>query len=381
MSPAAAWTWASLAITYGIIFGTLALTPVIMPSGTPFGVRIPMPTPAIQQAVAQARRRFWVRLAAAGAATGLIAVLLGAERPALALEWIALGGLGLGFWAYYGVHRALKATKAAQRWYHGQPTGSAASLAPRETGGTAGPKGRVGGPDGFQLVALVMIVALVALMLLRYPLLPSRIPIHFGISGQPNGFMTKSYGAVLLVAATPAALTLGLLALARWLPRAQRRLDPAQPHTSEIQQEVFVHRSQIVLGLSADLVATQGLFTSLIIEGVLHSSPVLLLTSAWVPMLALVAAVVAIALQTGQGGSRVAVAEQDPPTGLVARDDDRYWRAGALYINRDDPALLVPKRVGFGYTINLGHPVSWVLLAAIVALLVLAPMLIRGHAP
>lgn len=379
MSQTAAWTWASLAVTYGIIFGTLALTPLIMPTGTPFGVRIPMATPPIQQAVAAARRRFWARLAAAGVATGLIARLLGAQRPVLALEWISLGGIGLGFWAYYGTHRALKATKAAQGWYHGLSTGSAASLGQREPGRGAGPSASAGGLDGFQLAALALVAALVALALLRYPLLPSRLPIHFGINGQPNGFMAKSYGAVLLVVATPAALTLGLLALARWLPRAQRRLDPAQPRASDAQHDVFVHRLQIVLGLAADVVATQGLTTALITWGVLRYSPALLLISSWGPMVAVVAVVVAIALRTGQGGSRVAVG-QDPPTGLVARDDDRFWRAGAVYVNRDDPAFFVPKRVGFGYTINMGHPASWAVLALTVALLVLAPIL-AAHAP
>jgi uncharacterized membrane protein len=37
-----------------------------------------------------------------------------------------------------------------------------------------------------------------------------------------------------------------------------------------------------------------------------------------------------------------------------APDDDRYWRGGVIYINRDDPAVFVPKRFGVGWTVNLG---------------------------
>lgn len=46
-------------------------------------------------------------------------------------------------------------------------------------------------------------------------------------------------------------------------------------------------------------------------------------------------------------------------------DDDRHWFAGTIYFNRDDPRLLVPKRLGFGFgrTLNLAHPVSWAVLA------------------
>ena len=36
--------------------------------------------------------------------------------------------------------------------------------------------------------------------------------------------------------------------------------------------------------------------------------------------------------------------------------DDRHWRGGILYVNRDDPSFLVPKRVGIGWTVNAGHP-------------------------
>jgi uncharacterized membrane protein len=38
------------------------------------------------------------------------------------------------------------------------------------------------------------------------------------------------------------------------------------------------------------------------------------------------------------------------------RDDDRYWSSNIFYNNPDDPALFVPKRFGFGWTLNFGHP-------------------------
>lgn len=46
-----------------------------------------------------------------------------------------------------------------------------------------------------------------------------------------------------------------------------------------------------------------------------------------------------------------------PPVG-----EERHWLWGALYLNRRDPALLVPQRLGPGLTVNLGHPLGWLLL-------------------
>ena len=51
-----------------------------------------------------------------------------------------------------------------------------------------------------------------------------------------------------------------------------------------------------------------------------------------------------------------------PPQGRATdRDDDRYWKGGIVYVNRDDPAVLVSARVAFGWTVNLGNPTAWLL--------------------
>jgi uncharacterized membrane protein len=36
-----------------------------------------------------------------------------------------------------------------------------------------------------------------------------------------------------------------------------------------------------------------------------------------------------------------------------------------IYVNRDDPALMVGARFGIGWTFNLGNPVAWLIIAAI----------------
>ena len=57
--------------------------------------------------------------------------------------------------------------------------------------------------------------------------------------------------------------------------------------------------------------------------------------------------------------------------------DGRYWRAGLFYFNPGDSAVMVPKRNGFGYTLNFGRPVCWLILAAILLGPLLLPLLLR----
>ena len=53
---------------------------------------------------------------------------------------------------------------------------------------------------------------------------------------------------------------------------------------------------------------------------------------------------------------------------VVNRDDDRLYRLGLFYLNRDDPAVVVPKRFGVGWTLNLARPATWRIVGAVVML-------------
>ena len=78
----------------------------------------------------------------------------------------------------------------------------------------------------------------------------------------------------------------------------------------------------------------------------------------------------AVAQRTGQGGWRLNgnVRGLARATG-TGRDDDRFWKVGLLYVNRDDPALVVGSHIGAGWTLNLGNPAAWLLIAGNVAAL------------
>ena len=69
-------------------------------------------------------------------------------------------------------------------------------------------------------------------------------------------------------------------------------------------------------------------------------------------------------------------AEGEPTVG--DRTEDCYWKAGVFYVNPNDPALLVEKRFGIGYTLNFGHWIAWLIMAAMLAL-PLAAMLLAHH--
>jgi uncharacterized membrane protein len=86
------------------------------------------------------------------------------------------------------------------------------------------------------------------------------------------------------------------------------------------------------------------------------------------PVAAGVLLLAAVAARAGQGGSRL----NGNVRGLALatgtdRDDDRFWKAGLLYVNRDDPAIVVGSRFGAGWTLNLGNRAARLIIAGIAA--------------
>jgi uncharacterized membrane protein len=68
----------------------------------------------------------------------------------------------------------------------------------------------------------------------------------------------------------------------------------------------------------------------------------------------------------------------------VYRDDDQYWYGGLFYNNPDDPAMFVPRRYGFGWTVNIGNPRGKLFLIATLSLpplLLILNILIFGTTP
>ena len=57
------------------------------------------------------------------------------------------------------------------------------------------------------------------------------------------------------------------------------------------------------------------------------------------------------------------------------RREAANWR-GAIYVNRDNPALFVPKRHGIGWTVNFGHPISWVAIGALIGVPLLTAIIV-----
>lgn len=171
----------------------------------------------------------------------------------------------------------------------------------------------------------------------HYPELPARLPVHWNARGEVDRYVARTPVGAAMPLIIGAAICLFLLllqvALRYGSPRALMR---------------FV-TTRLVLGIEYFLALLFcGIFASMVTGGRMLA-PVLVLCFGG----ALALVVLSIALLRG--------ANREPlrnPSG---------WRGGFFYVAPDDPALWVPKRYGYGYTLNWSHPAAIPMLIVLVA--------------
>ncbi|MGW4484253.1 DUF1648 domain-containing protein [Amycolatopsis sp. NPDC004368] len=334
----------------------------IMPSVAkptlPFGVRVPAER-ADDPLITEQRRiyRWWVGSA------GVALVLAGLVVSVLvqkALVPVLLGVVALGIIApgYVRARAVIRSAKQREDWYHGlrQTVSVDTSRAVRPPF-----------PWPWALPALAVLAATVVLGIVRYPDLPATLTLHYNASGTPDRTAAKSVGSAFGVVFVQAAITALFLGIAYATPRFRPDLDPARPRTSAAQHRRFTHNMTRVLLLFAACVNLTMLVAS---WQIWSGSTQVAIVPIILPTIVGAAGLLAFAVRTGQGGSRLP-APDEKPRDAVERDDDRFWKGGLLYVNRADHAVFVPKRVGLGWTLNFGNPMAIggfvVLLAAVIA--------------
>jgi uncharacterized membrane protein len=213
--------------------------------------------------------------------------------------------------------------------------------------------------------AVVITVATAVIGILRYPMLPSRLAVHFSAGGTIDRYADKTVWSAFGLVFTQIFVT-GLIAgmLILTFRRGRPEVDAADVARSTARYRRFLAlMSRTVLVLAA-LVDLSLLLIALQVWQVYGPSGAAT-ALALAPVLLGVVGLLVVTIRAGQAGTRLdhAAPVAGPTTN---RDDDRYWKGGLVYVNRRDSALMVPRRFGVGWTLNFGNPWAWVVFAVII---------------
>ncbi|MFE4372608.1 DUF1648 domain-containing protein [Streptomyces sp. NPDC056835] len=348
-----------------------APSPRLNPHAVPFGVRVP-PDKADAPEVSEQRRRYRALLLPATLIVTATALVVGAV-----LDSVVVGGVAalvlcvIAGALWLGAHRALARAKERGNWYEHVRQGVVMDTSLRTD--------PVRLPWAWTIPSLVVIVVTAVVGAIVYPRLPETMALpERTSSGTVYREITTTFWSAFSPVFAQILLTAVVIGTVAAVLRARADLDVSRPRSSAARHRRY-------LGLTARGLLGSAALLNLMLLGLAgmmwsdsRSGAVLSLVIG-VPLLGAGAVFVPL-VRIGAGGGRLTPENtdgsggfdgsgSDEGTGLVPRDDDRHWYgAGTVYVNADDPAVLVPRRVGMGWTVNVGNPRFLIICAVVLAI-------------
>lgn len=206
-----------------------------------------------------------------------------------------------------------------------------------------------------------------------YENIPAQVPTHTSFSGEVT-YNEKTIGNVFMLPFTQLFI-IGLFFGIHFIIKfSKQQISSDNPKVSKQQNIIFRRRMSLFLFFTCTVMTLMFLFMQLTIvyQTLLQYQEFVVFLSVTFVMLG----VIVLSVTTGQGGSRVKIPhEENRPQ--IERDDDRYWKLGQFYFNKNDPSIFVEKRFGIGWTNNWAHPLSWIFIIVIIALAIGLPIIIN----
>ncbi len=278
--------------------------------------------------------------------------------------------LGMMYLYYMSGHKKMKELKARENWAVGKTQLVVIDTAFRN-------KKMMASPLWFMLYgALIFATAIMGIAL--YDKIPARIAMHWNIEGKVDRWADKSYKVIMWAPAVQVFITFVMMYSYWMIGKAKQLVNPSDPEKSSEQNRVFRYRWSVFMIITG--------LALLVMFGVIQFFSFGFVKNVW-PLFGIVMIIpigiligsITLSIKTGQGGSRLSFKGSKPgasqENNAVNRDEDKYWKAGLIYYNPNDPSIFVEKRFGIGWTVNFGRPLGTLifigLLGAIAAFMVI----------
>lgn len=352
-----------LALVFTVVAVLLGALPAVTRPTVPLGVSVPasrLGEPVIRRAIG----RFRLLIAIAWLVCLALLVVLGlTAAPSAVLLCVVLFVIAQ-LASYVVARRMILRAKREGGWYEGVPV--------RMAGSVTGPSEPAPVPVGWCVASGVLLACTYVVGIVLYPSLPSRLPTHWGLDGQPDTYAGKDVWTVfgpLIIGTVVVAGLFALSFLGRIVPI--RALPAADAATNARREHDMRAAMSSLLGRLMFLIALEFTWATLAPRLLRATTGVHLVGALGVVVLILAIIVLFIVRwrRLMVGDARLVAAEHAARATVDTPDDDRFWKAGLLYLNRDDPALFVQRRFGVGWTVNLGRPAG-VVIGVILALVI-----------
>ena len=221
-------------------------------------------------------------------------------------------------------------------------------------------------PLAWNLIYVPIILGTVCVGLALYPNMPGMLPMHADFMGNVDSYVPKTLGSAIGFPVAFEAFMAACFIFSHWMiVRSKHSEDPGAPATSALAYGLFARAQSVFLFITGVLISGGiGFLFLLASAGFISLGQVGLI--AIILCIPIVIGSVVLLVVYGQAGSRVFRKMNDSDE--LLSDDDEHWKLGVFYFNREDASIFLPKRFGFGWTLNFARPAAWVVVGGFVAL-------------
>ena len=199
-------------------------------------------------------------------------------------------------------------------------------------------------------IPLAFALCFVIYAVYSYSSLPEQIPTHWNYLGEIDSWTVKSYASILF----PAFMQLSIIILFTFVTigifssRIKLNNNALEKSKSNALKYLKIMASGIYI-MTLFITTLFGVITLYTMQAAPIPSLFMLVT-----LIGPLAGIILMFYGYYRYGDRNRSADKTNGS-YTLEDDDRYWLWGFLYNNPEDPAVMVQKRYGLGWTINVGN--------------------------
>lgn len=220
---------------------------------------------------------------------------------------------------------------------------------------------------GWYLASAVIVVACFIVAVLYLPYAPAQLPTHWGPDGKADGFSPNSISTFLPMLLISFGMIV-LMYLSSFI-MARAKLQKGGKYGEVTVWQGIRYKGMMIkyLGfLCLLLCAVFGflmLMTATVIPTPTTSTPFIIGTAAL--LAAIMLPMFYIMIKAGQSGEKLPVEDEryveNTTRSITTANDDKFWKLGMFYYNKNDPALFVEPRFGSGTDFNYARPLGIIL--------------------
>ncbi|KAJ49554.1 putative membrane protein [Clostridium tetanomorphum] len=279
----------------------------------------------------------------------------------------------INFVIYFSIHNKVKNIKSYYGWDKGKQ-----QVVIIDTNFTMNKNKNVLVSQLWFLIPLTLIILNIIIGYNVYPNLPEKLPIHWNFAGEIDRYTIKSPKIIYQFPLIQFFMLIVLYFSYKSIGWSKQQISSSNPEESLEKNRIFRRLwsgYMVFISIMMQLIFTLANMTTLL---VIKISASIIMLSILIPTTLILIVSIILSIKTGQGGSRIKLKNGTGfNTIITERNDDKYWKLGSFYVNKDDPAIFVEKRFGIGWTINFGRIEGILIFVALIASIILIPLILK----